>query len=100
MGKGLQLGCRDAWHITGQTVHATLGSAGNLDELIALLTDDLVQQIGWRQWCWTREVIPQFANDLPAVGDDDWAVLSGDATRVLALYLDDSGRFGVVVVER
>ena len=33
--------------------------------------DDPVQAIGWREWCWVHDVVPQFADDLSAIGDED-----------------------------
>jgi len=73
-----------------------VAAAGSLDELAERLAvdDELLQAIGWRGWHSVDGVAPVFTDDLPAIGDDDWEILSADTLRAAALYLDEPNCLG------
>lgn len=90
--------------LTADEIRNRLAGAKPLDALLDRLTDEIVQTLGWREWCNLTDAVPTFGDDIDdaaaaAVGDD-WEVISWDRSRAVVLALDASDRWQVEVWRR
>lgn len=83
--------------LSADEIRNRLSGTDTLDALLDRLTDEMVQALGWREWCDLTDVVLTFGDDIAADAGDHWEVISWDDTRAVVLVLDASNRRQVEV---